>query len=96
MNPHFNPGRLFRAAVLVSALLLAQLALAFHYADPVSHSPTGACEFCLTHANLADGSTFVSLPSAVVPVLSDEPAFFPAAFAAPRHPSYSARAPPLS
>lgn len=94
MNPRLVTRRLFRATLLVSVLLLAQLLLTFHHTELAAHAAAGACEFCLTHADLTDGSTFVSLPPAVVPAASDEPAFLPAAFAAPRHQPYSARAPP--
>jgi hypothetical protein len=96
MNFPISNQHLFRAALLVLVLLLAQFALILHKAELVNHSSTAVCEYCLTHANLTDGSTFVSLPPLIVPTSSDEPVFFPAAFAAPRHPSYSARAPPLS
>ncbi len=96
MNPRLATYRLFRATLLVSVLLLAQLVLTVHHTELATHAAAGVCEFCLTHANLTDGSTFVSLPSPIVPAASDEPAFFPAASAAPRHSSYSARAPPLS
>jgi hypothetical protein len=96
MKPRFAMFRLFRATLLVSALLLAQLALALHHSELAAHAAAGACEFCLTHADLADGTATVSLSPPVVPAASDVPAFFPAALAAPRHPSYSARAPPLS
>lgn len=95
MNPRLATHRLFRATLLVSVLLLAQSVLTFHHTNLAAHA-TGVCEFCLTHADLTDGSTFVSLPLAVTPAVSHRPAFFPAAFATPHHPSYSARAPPLS
>lgn len=86
----------FRAALLALALLLAQLVLTIHHTELAAHAATGACEFCLTHADLTDGTATASLPPPVVPAVLDEPAFFPAAFAALHHPSYSARAPPLS
>lgn len=95
MNPSFVTHRLFRATLLVSVLLLAQWALTLHHSELAAHA-AGACEFCLTHADLTDGSTFASPPPPVVPAASDEPAYSPATFAAPRHLSYSARAPPLS
>jgi hypothetical protein len=96
MKPRFATFRLFRTTLLVSVLLLAQLVLTLHHSELAAHAAAGACEFCLTHADLNDASLQVSPPPPVVPAASDEPAFFPAAFAAPRHPSYSARAPPLS
>lgn len=96
MNPRLATHRLFRATLLVSVLLLAQSVLTFHHTNLAAHATAGACEFCLTHADLTDGTATASLPPPVVPAASDEPAFFPAAFATPHHPSYSARAPPLS
>jgi len=95
MNPSFATRRLFRATLLVSVLLLAQMVLTFHHSELATHA-AGACEFCLTHADLTDGSTSVSLPPPAVPAAADELDFSPAAFAAPLRPSYSARAPPLS
>ncbi|MBI5612262.1 MAG: hypothetical protein HY942_04205 [Gammaproteobacteria bacterium] len=96
MNPRPATRRLFRTTLLVSVLLLAQWVLAVHHTELAAHAAAGACEFCLTHADLTDGSTLASPPPVVVPAAAPVPAFFPAAFAAPRHPSYSARAPPLS
>jgi hypothetical protein len=96
MNPRFATHRLFRTSLLVSVLLLAQLVLTLHHSELAAHAAAGACEYCLTHADLTDGTATVSLPPPVVPAASNATAFFPAAFAAPRHPSYSARAPPLS
>ncbi len=94
MNPRFTTPHPFRAALLVLALLFAQLVLTIHHSELAAHASAGACEFCLTHADLTDASPQGSLPPPVVPATSDEPVFFPAAFAAPHHPSYSARAPP--
>lgn len=96
MNPRLATHRLFRATLLVSVLLLAQSVLTFHHTNLATHATAGACEFCLTHADLTDASSHASSPPAVIPAVSHRPAFFPAAFAAPHHPSYSARAPPLS
>lgn len=96
MNPSFVTHRLLRATLLVATLLIAQWALALHQSELSAHAGGGACEFCLTHAELADGATFISPAPAFVPAALDVPLYFSAAFAAPRHSSYSARAPPLS
>lgn len=96
MNPRLTTCRLFRTVLLVSVLLLAQWVLTLHHTELATHAAAGACEFCLTHADLTDATLKVLFPPPVVPAASDAPAFFPAAFAAPHHPSYSARAPPLS
>ena len=93
MTPHLNKRRLFRAALLALVLLLAQLGLIFHKADLTQHG-AAACEFCLTHADLTDAASFVSIQPVVIPAASYRPAFVPAAPTSYRHPLYAARAPP--
>jgi len=81
-------------ALLTLALLFAQLEIAVHHLDLAKHTANGACEFCLTHADLTDSATSASLPPPVAPAGSNQPVSLPVAYPTPHHEHYSARAPP--